>query len=266
YMNIEILRKPSNTGCGQSRQYGIDHCRCEYFMFLDTDDCLYFPGSVKQMISVMERDGLDSLYTDFMEERGNGQYRLQKQGGGWMHGKMFRTKYIQENHIRFNETRLHEDHAFNIVQLYSGGKNGTADIVTYLWKCYEKSLTRCPAIRDDYRYSMENYMVNANYTVAQLCMRNVEADIIRDIIRKYIVSFYRHLNIMTVQGNSQENLEEVLAGIIHFWENIPSEIRNGLSESYLTQRFYQSGGMRELIDRNIVPALTFHQFYTFLET
>ena len=34
YMNIEILRKPSNTGCGQSRQYGIDHCRCECWCVL----------------------------------------------------------------------------------------------------------------------------------------------------------------------------------------------------------------------------------------
>jgi glycosyltransferase involved in cell wall biosynthesis len=74
YMKIEILKKPTNTGCGQSRQYGIDRCKCKYFMFLDTDDCLFSPDAVRQMYNRMEENELDILYTDFVQELENNSY------------------------------------------------------------------------------------------------------------------------------------------------------------------------------------------------
>ena len=122
FMNIEIMRKDTNTGCGQSRQYGIDRCKCKYFMFLDADDCLYHPDSVKKMHQYMENEQLDMLYTDFIEELNDDSFFLHQNSGVWMHGKMFRTSYIQDNDIRYNETRLHEDHAFNFITRICGGK------------------------------------------------------------------------------------------------------------------------------------------------
>lgn len=264
YMNIEILRKPTNTGCGQSRQYGIDHCKCEYFMFLDVDDCIYSPCVVKQLYTIMDNEKLDSLYTNFVEELPNGRYLLHKNGGGWMHGKMFRTKYIQDNNIRYNETRLHEDHAFNIIQQYSGGKNMTVDSISYLWKRYPKSLTRTPEIRNNYDYNMEHYMENAVYTISELCRRGVNGDKIKEIIRLYVVSFYRHFNIMVSKGASQDSLTWFCGKSMDFWNSIPDNLREGVNEGYLTVDFYQSEAMKELADRNIVPTITFHQFYEML--
>lgn len=58
YINLEILRKPCNTGCGQSRQYGIDRCKCEYFTFLDADDCLYSPNAINKLYTYAQKNNL----------------------------------------------------------------------------------------------------------------------------------------------------------------------------------------------------------------
>jgi len=261
YINIEILRKPTNTGCGQSRQYGIDRCKCKYFMFLDTDDCLYTPMAVKQMYSFMECENLDSLYRDFIEELDDGKYILRKNSGVWMHGKMFRTKYIQDNNIRYSETRLHEDHAFNIISKLSGGKNRHIDAVTYLWKYNENSLTRCEEIHNDFGKSMESFLINAKYTINELIKREINKDEISDVSKKYILSFYRYYNTMLYEGSCADDIKIFLKDIKEFYEGIPREITDEITLEYLTENFYQEENIREMIDTNIIFVIPIGIYY-----
>lgn len=264
YMNIKILRKATNTGCGQSRQYGIDHCTCEYFMFLDADDCLYSPCVVKQLYLIMDHDHLDSLYTDFIEELPNGQYRIHKNSGIWMHGKMFRTQYIRDNNVRYNYTRLHEDHAFNTIQLYCGGKNLYVASPTYLWKCYDKSLTRRCEIKSDYKNSMENYIENATYTISELCRRNVDFEQINKVVCMYILSFYRYYNAMSARHIEEETIQSVLRMFQKFWIELPTSVDKSTSKAQFESNFYEDASIKEMIEYRIIPSVTFDQFYTML--
>lgn len=258
YMKIEVLRKPTNTGCGQSRQYGIDRCKCKYFMFLDADDCLYSPDAVKKIHSYMENEHLDFLYSDFLEELNTGDYFLHQNNGTWMHGKIFRTNYIRKKNIRFNETRIHEDHAFNIIVHSSGGKNLYIDYTTYVWKINPQSLTRSPHSFD---YAMNNYIKNAEYTISELIKRNIKNEKIDLILKKYILSFYKYYNIGLSHNISNSEIEKFLYNISHFLVNIPSDILLKLSKEFLLEDFYEDYSIQEMIDNNVIFNISFNEYY-----
>ena len=260
YIDIEVLRKKDNTGCGQSRQYGIEHCDSEYFMFLDTDDVLYTPTCVKEMNACMEKYQLDSLYTSYLEELADGNIIIHKSNGIHMHGKMFRTEYIKKNNIRFNNTRLNEDHAFNIISLLSGGKNMYIDIVTYFWRYNDQSLTRekeeNPRINNK---PFDDYFINAEYTITELIKRNVEIDKIVDISKKYILSFYKYLNV--VVNNNNINIKEYCIKIKHFISILPTNISSKITIEYLLEDFYKDNAFIGIIDENIEILITFRDYF-----
>ena len=259
YMNIEILRKPENTGCGQSRQYGIDRCKCKYFMFLDTDDCLYTHDAVRMMYSYIEKEQLDFLYTDFLEELNDEEYYLRQNSGVWMHGKMFRTEYIQQNDIRFSHTRLHEDHAFNILAQMCGGKNLYIDYKTYVWKRNPESLTRSP--EHTFRYGMDNFVANAEYVLEELIRRNTDAEKILDIVTIYILTFYSYYND-TVNFNLPLPIKDRYANQVrHYISRIPAEVRKRMTLEHFLQEFYHSSTVHSMIENNMVFRVGFDEYY-----
>ena len=259
YMNIEILRKPENTGCGQSRQYGIDHCKCKYFMFLDTDDCLYTHDAVRMMYSYIEKEQLDFLYTDFLEELNDEEYYLRQNSGVWMHGKMFRTEYIQQNDIRFSHTRLHEDHAFNILAQMCGGKNLYIDYKTYVWKRNPESLTRSP--EHTFTYGMDNFITNAEYVMKELIRRNIDTDGILSIATIYVLTFYKYYNDTVAFELPSSMKERYIKQVKNYINSIPDEVRNKLTLEHLTQEFYQSSTIQSMVENNVVFRVGFDEYY-----
>lgn len=259
YMNIEILRKPENTGCGQSRQYGIDLCKCKYFMFLDTDDCLYTHDAVRMMYSYIEKEQLDFLYTDFLEELNDEEYYLRQNSGVWMHGKMFRTEYIQQNDIRFSHTRLHEDHAFNILAQMCGGKNLYIDYKTYVWKRNPESLTRSP--EHTFTYGMDNFIANAEYVMEELIRRNIDTDGILRIATIYVLTFYKYYNDTVVFDLPLSIKERYTKQVKNYVNSIPDEVRNKLTIEHLMQEFYHSSTIQSMVENNVVFRVGFDEYY-----
>ena len=219
YMNIEILHKPENTGCGQSRQYGIDHCRCKYFIFLDTDDCLYSPDTIKTMYTYMQTNGLDYLYTDFYEERNNNEYIQHQCDGNWMHGKMYSLRYIKKNNIRFFEQRIHEDHAFNSLVRATEGKNTYINLVTYIWRRNPTSLTR--SCKHDFSYGTDNYLDVAITLVEELKTRNVKTIYIEENIKAYMLNMYKYYNLALQYNVTNIVLKHYELKIAEFFKHIP---------------------------------------------
>ena len=259
YMNIEILRKPENTGCGQSRQYGIDRCKCKYFMFLDTDDCLYTHDAVRMMYSYIEKEQLDFLYTDFLEELNDEEYYLRQNSGVWMHGKMFRTGYIQQNDIRFSHTRLHEDHAFNILAQMCGGKNLYIDYKTYVWKRNPESLTRSP--EHTFTYGMDNFIANAEYVMEELIKRNIDTDGILNIATIYVLTFYKYYNETVLYNLPLLIKERYTKQVKNYINSIPNEVKNKLTLEHLMREFYHSSTIQSMVENDVVFRVGFDEYY-----
>ena len=259
-VNIRIIRKPTNTGCGPSRQYGLDRCTEKYFMFLDTDDCLFGPSVVKNMVAIMEREQLDSLWTNYVEEFLDGSRALYRNRGTHMHGKMYRTEYIQKNNIRYNMTRLHEDHAFNAIALLVGGRNRFVDMETYVWRSNPKSLTHMKETQQDIDYSMDAFLTNANYTLTELSKHLVPPDKIAEMAKKYIMSFFRYYNVMMNSRVNQEYLGIYIEDIKKLLSALSKEVTKLLSYEKFVVDFYKDDAIRAMIEQNTLINITFDDF------
>lgn len=259
FMNIEIMRKDTNTGCGQSRQYGIDRCKCKYFMFLDADDCLYHPDSVKKMHQYMENEQLDMLYTDFIEELNDDSFFLHQNSGVWMHGKMFRTSYIQDNDIRYNETRLHEDHAFNFITRICGGKLLYIDYTTYIWRRNGDSLTRSDSHTFD--VAMINFIENAKYVIVEYVKRKVSEQCIAETVKKYLLSLYKYYNFAICDKVSDNVMKWYIQQIKSFISMVPHNVRETLTFDYLISSLYSDDTIDSMISENIVIHAGIREYY-----
>ena len=259
-VNTRILCKPSNTGCGPSRQYGLDRCTEKYFMFLDTDDCLFGPSVVKNMVAIMEQEQLDSLWTNYVEEFPDGSRVLYQNSGTHMHGKIFRTEYIQKNNIRFNMTRLHEDHAFNVIALLSGGKNLFVDIETYIWRSKPESLTRKKETKEDIVGSMDAYLTNANYALTELENHEVAPEEISKILKKYILSFFRYYNVLKNAGIGQEHLVSYIEHVQSILTHVSADVVDCLNYEMIVDKFYEDDAIRAMITQNIIMSVALDDF------
>ena len=257
YLNLEILRKPYNTGCGQSRQYGIDRCKCEYFTFLDADDCLYSPNSINKLYTYAQKNNLDILYSDFLEELDNGEYLLHENSGIWMHGKLFKTEYVQRLGIRYSDTRANEDHAFNTIALLCGGKSKYIDYITYVWKYNTKSITRSCDFNKKY---FEDYIKNAEYTISELIKHNIDKKRIVQEANRYLLSFYGYYNRL-LDAKYEENIYiSFVNKIKNFWSCMPTFYKKEFKIEDLNDEFYEQTTIQGLINDGIIFSLTFQDF------
>lgn len=255
--NLRIIRKKSNTGCGQSRQFGIDNCDCEYFMFLDADDCLYCPSAVRELLRTIKESDYDYVISDFVEELSDETYVLIQKSGVWMHGKIFKTKFIVENNIRFNNTRLNEDHAFNSLVLYSNGKGKYINYITYVWKYNKMSLVRRP---DQEEFSIDEFIKNACYTITEFINRKYKEE---SIIEKYVdftITFYGYYNKYLEYKFPVDFVNRYLNSLMKFYANFPSQYKKLISDEIVKNRYYKNDVVQELIRERIICKCSWDDF------
>lgn len=107
-MNIVYKRLEKNSGPAIARQKGIDISTNKYIMFIDADDLFYDTDSVKRLYETIEQ-GYDYVAGFTYEEKR--EIKIQNESD--LHGKIYRRQFIEDNDIKFNETRVHEDNYFN---------------------------------------------------------------------------------------------------------------------------------------------------------
>ncbi len=138
FFPIQYHRLDENIGSGLARNKGLDLTNQEFLVFIDADDLFYDVDSLEALyqtihnspydiVSGAERDEARSLV--FINE-------------GDLHGKIYRRSYIEENKIRFNHTRFHEDNYFNSWVLLSGANNYKLMKLVYIYCFNESSITK----------------------------------------------------------------------------------------------------------------------------
>ena len=155
-LNISYIRNDKNTGPGLARQKGIDNTCADYIMFCDSDDKLYDETSLRIITDFISKMEPDYLVTDIAIE-GNGGILVKKGKNTfpWMHGKVYKREFLENNEIRFHPNVRHlEDSYFttSILGTIDPKKITYLDYVTYLWKNNDSSLTRS---KHKYHYTVE---------------------------------------------------------------------------------------------------------------
>jgi len=143
---IRVIRMKENGGPGAARQYGIDHTRNPYIVFLDADDTLADALSLQTLLAGMA-EGIGMVSGAFDEQTAAGIVH-HADDIVWMHGKMYARKFIEQYDIRFHPTsRANEDNGFNsLVKIVCavGGqwKVSLQNRTVYIWHNRKDSITR----------------------------------------------------------------------------------------------------------------------------
>ena len=211
---IRIIRKEENTGCGDSRQVGIDACECRYFTFLDADDVFCTPFALSVMVNTAEEHGADIVSTNFTEEVDVGKFVNHEKDRTWMHGKLYRTEFVQYNDIRFNMARSNEDSAFNTLCYSLCETQCHVDYITYTWMNNPESLTRT---RDWLRETVCEFVGNATYVMEELYKRRLTPTKMAEVFISYFVTIYGYYCQFLAEGREKTFLDEYLAAARRFY-------------------------------------------------
>lgn len=188
FLNIVELGLEKNSGPGFARQYGIDNSKSDYIIFIDADDIFYNNYSIKYMYECIKKNNLDIAIFDFIEECKD--IRIKHSNDDiWMHGKIYKRKFLLDNKIKFNDTRQNEDSGFNRLCMLCNPHVLFKNDVVYVWKYNENSITR----KNKYKYSfygIEGYAKNMVWVIKNAELKNCDKRKISKLIFKCLLEIY----------------------------------------------------------------------------
>lgn len=135
-MNINYLKLDKNVGPGQARQKGLEISNGEYILFIDSDDLFYDSDSVKKLYEEIIK-GYDYVIGITYEEK----RQIEIYNSSDLHGKIYRRKFLEDNSISFNKTRIHEDNYFNNLVLLCNPKEYELLEKVYIYVDNKDSIT-----------------------------------------------------------------------------------------------------------------------------
>lgn len=161
--NVKEIKLDVNVGPGTARKIGLENANGEYITFIDSDDYFYSPYSLNDMLEEIIKEDADLLISNFIYERDNKKI-VKSKNHVWLHGKVYKNKFLKDNKITFNDARANEDNGFNRLILLSNAKVIYLDQVTYVYQENSSSITR----RDNrlYKYtSLEWFCYNMKWAM-----------------------------------------------------------------------------------------------------
>ena len=145
-LHIKYIYAEENGGPGAARQIGLEACYKAGFdlvMFMDSDDLLY-PHTVARLTYEINHTSYDIISSGvWVEKKNSTGAPISADNKTWLHGKIYRTKHLQENGIQFPPIRANEDLSFNLKAMLSTKKVGLIDENLWLFRDEKNSITRC---------------------------------------------------------------------------------------------------------------------------
>jgi len=126
-------------GVSRARNAGLDASKADWVMICDFDDQISSTLGLAVLFSAITDNDKDMYYSHFLEEvPKDGAIKLMPHGRDviFIHGKMFRRKWLKKNNIRFcDRLTLHEDVYFNTLAQAICKEERIGEIKTsfYLW-------------------------------------------------------------------------------------------------------------------------------------
>ncbi|MBQ8659601.1 MAG: glycosyltransferase family 2 protein [Bacilli bacterium] len=186
FFKVSILNLEVNGGPGVARQYGIDNTYGEYIVFIDSDDYLYNEHSLGLLLNNIGT--ADLCVGEFIYERDN-EVLVKKENFIWLHGKIYRRRFLIDNNIRFNNTRANEDNGFNRLLLFHRPKIKILNEIVYVYAENENSITR--KNNRFYKYSgLEWYAYNMYYAMRIAIEKNLNIQDVFNASLGVLVAMY----------------------------------------------------------------------------
>ena len=169
YLKIQYIRLEKNSGPGVARQKGIEATQAPYIMFIDSDDSLGGLDVISKIKKYIIIEDKDFIIGRFVEETFNKQFYFRDNDQTWLHGKIYRRKFLERNHIHFNDTYKNEDNFFNQLLLLHAPRVGKIQDTLYVYRNNMDSLTRS----NNYAYNYEGTIYYA-YNISEAMREALE--------------------------------------------------------------------------------------------
>lgn len=144
-LHIKYVYAEENGGPGAARQIGLNICYksdLDLVMFMDSDDMLY-PNAVARLTYEINHTKSDIVSASIWAEDSSGVgNKISGDNKTWLHGKIYRTKYLKDNDICFPPMRTNEDLAFNLMAIENTKNKFILDETLYLFRHEPGSITR----------------------------------------------------------------------------------------------------------------------------
>ena len=194
YMFIEEIVLDRNGGPAVARQKGIDYTDSKYIMFIDSDDYLFSSDSIQKLVDNISLCNSDVAMGNFILERDNKE-ELVKNNSVWMHGKIYRRSFLEDNNIRFNTSRVNEDNGFNRLVVLLTKNISHLDEVVFVYKENDNSITRRNDRLNKFT-GLEGYAYNMDWAFNEAKKRGVpQKEIEYHALSILIVSYYSYFDL-----------------------------------------------------------------------
>lgn len=187
-MVIKELKTPKNSGPGFARQYGVDNSDSEYIVFIDADDVFSGRYSISDLLYYIKEYESDVVISNFMEEY-PGDNIIHKNNNIWMHGKIYRRSFLRDNNIIFNNSSSNEDTGFNTLTAICSDRIAYVDVLTYVWKYNEDSITRRNNSEFEF-YGLKGFIENICWAAREAKTRKQNRSKIAKVLYESIIEIY----------------------------------------------------------------------------
>lgn len=158
YPNIKVLHQ-ENGGQASARNYGLEHAKGKYIMFVDADDML-IPNSLEHLISKTEQHqaqiSISTMHVyqadqTYWESNDFKHYDIVVTGEqailsglnfGSVCARLFRRDFLMSHNLRFTTDMKHEDVLFSMMAAIVAERIISIDISTYKYTWHAGSTDR----------------------------------------------------------------------------------------------------------------------------
>lgn len=204
---IQYILAP-HKGVSAARNTALDAATAEYVAFADADDLYYNACGLWIIFREMRGDGFDGMVSVFVEETRDPRtkevvYINRNNDSTFVHGKVWRRKYLIDNKIRWNDAlTIHEDSYFNMLCINLSENVKLCTSPFYLWRWRDDSVCR-----HDQKYMIKTYrdFIKSNDALVDEYLRRGKNEEAANICAMMVLTSYYTMN--KPEWTDQENQE-----------------------------------------------------------
>lgn len=278
-LDITIVPCEKNAGPGIARQRALDNCKTDWITFIDADDIFINPVALERLRDNITPDCIE-VQGVFYQEVVNHPQRIhifpqENVNHPWVFGRLYNTRFLKENDIKFSELRAMEDGEFNwkIRMLIEGTplKINFFNEPVYFWRTgSEHSITRIGADEKDgipqYNFDLCQYGATvAEINAIKFCKNKnpFNGNITKFTVESMVGQYFTYIECL---GKKPIFAKQNLFNAKKFYHECFKEIENQISNEILKQMYTHQMAVKAKDLIGIVPEITFFDFIDLVKT
>lgn len=209
-----------HSGVSNTREALLKAATGDYVMFCDADDCFFSLHGLWIILNSIDQFKFDAMVSYYMEENidshGMVQYLTRGYDASFVHGKVYRREYLEDNNIHWvPDSNFNEDAPFNFLATHIPGANIVyTNFPFYLWTFNPSSESRLDVDADIHHYA--EMIRNNDWLVNELKKRHIKEHAL-GITYNILFTTYYNFNIPKwKEERFEEDINEILRAFRHF--------------------------------------------------